>query len=231
MKVKETTIRVVRTEGFTTEKRPIEAQLEVEATGTEYEVPLDAGKLANVSVMQLANIASRLSLASYSHTGRGDECSSDLSHEFCTSLTLRMAQTAEMADARYKEADEVLKRMSKEMEGLSSITTHMKLAMDYGLAISEVGHYTIPIALMFIRLAFVGQPYRQGRFRSCETHVRGMFPSPSPQWDAISVIFRNSQSCLSYTRLSRMSRWSAWITSDSTRMRGRFLPRPGFGTR
>ena len=48
MKVKETTIRVVRTEGFTTEKRQIEAPLEVDSTTTKYEVPLDAGKLANV---------------------------------------------------------------------------------------------------------------------------------------------------------------------------------------
>ena len=83
-----------------------------------------------------------------------------------------------MADARYKEADEVLKQMSDRMEGLSSITTHMKLAMDYGLAISEVCHNITPIALLFIRLAFAGQPYRQGWFLGCEAHVRGMSSSP-----------------------------------------------------
>ena len=57
MKVKETTIRIARTEGFTAEKRQIEASLEVEATATEYEVPLDASKHANVSVIQSANMA------------------------------------------------------------------------------------------------------------------------------------------------------------------------------
>ena len=141
--MKETTIRIVRTEGFTTEKRPIEAPLEVEATSTEYEVPLDAGKLANVSVIQSANMASRLSLANYSHIGKADECSSDISHVVRTSLTLGTNQTSEMADARYKEADTVLQRMSRKMEGLSSIATHLKLAMDYGLAISEVGYNNI----------------------------------------------------------------------------------------
>ena len=44
MKAKETTIRVVWTEGFAIDKRTIEAPLEVKATATEYEVPLDAGK-------------------------------------------------------------------------------------------------------------------------------------------------------------------------------------------
>ena len=48
MKVKESTIRVFRAEGFATEKRPIEAPLEIVAAAGEYEVPFDAGKLANV---------------------------------------------------------------------------------------------------------------------------------------------------------------------------------------
>ena len=48
MKVKESTIRVVRTEGFATEKRPMEAPLEIDAAAGEYEVLFDAGKLTNV---------------------------------------------------------------------------------------------------------------------------------------------------------------------------------------
>ena len=48
MKVKENTIRVIRKEGFATEKGPIQAPLEVDSTATVYEVPLDAGKFANV---------------------------------------------------------------------------------------------------------------------------------------------------------------------------------------
>ena len=46
--VEGTTVRIIRTEGFATEKGAIEASLKVDATATEYEVPLDAGKHANV---------------------------------------------------------------------------------------------------------------------------------------------------------------------------------------
>ena len=133
--------------------------------------------LQTFSAIHLANTASRSSHACNSHIGKGDGRSSDLCHLVFTSLTLGMNQTSEMAEARYEEADEVLKRMSKKMEGLSSITTHMKLAMDYGLAISEVVHTIISVGTMFIRLGFVGQPYREGWFFGCEAHARGMSSS------------------------------------------------------
>ena len=95
--------------------------------------------LQTFSSISLANVTFRLLFASYSHIGKGDECSSDPNRVVCTSLTPRMNQTSKMAKARYKKAHKVLRRMSDKMEGLSSIITHMKLAMDYGLAISEVG--------------------------------------------------------------------------------------------
>ena len=101
--------------------------------------------LQTFSSISLANVTFRLLFASHSHAGKRDERSSDRTHVVCALLNLGINQTTEMADARYKEADAVLKQMSKKMEGLSSITTHMKLAMDYGLAISGVGHDTILI--------------------------------------------------------------------------------------
>ena len=78
MNLKEAAIRVVRTESFKTERRPIEALLEVMDSHSEYKVPLDAGKRANTFQHTLTNTPSRSPLGSCPYIGKGNECTSDL---------------------------------------------------------------------------------------------------------------------------------------------------------
>ena len=80
-----------------------------------------------------------------------------------------------MAKARYGEADLALKRTSEEMEWLSSATSHMKLAMEYGLAISEVRCRSVLLSIFLRRRPSLGQLYRKGVCLGREIDFRRMF--------------------------------------------------------
>ena len=139
MRSKETTIRVVRTAWFRTKEQPIEAPLKVETAATEYEVPLDAGKHANVFpkyhlLTWFLDLHLRVTLT------LGNEMNvRHVSSTSFVSLAKHVHQPSQVAETLHERADKVLKGMSEEIEKISSVTAYIKPVMDYALAASEVG--------------------------------------------------------------------------------------------